>query len=583
MNDLFIGEMLVRRGCLSEERLQEIVVQQKEKGGRLMEQLLTAKAVDEPTLLRNLAAELDLEYREKIDISGVSPDLMSSIPITFAKQFKVIPLRVEEGKAVVATASPLDTFALDDVRNLLGRDLILTVTPSDEVLTTINAVYERQAEGDELHTEKDEFEDEQVDLIDIADEAPIIRWVNSLFFQAVKERASDIHIEPGEREVIVRYRIDGVLYETKKANKGNLASIVSRVKIMAGLNIAEKRLPQDGRIGLKIAGKNIDVRVSTIPTSQGERVVMRLLDKTTILLDLSELGFARDHMELIGSFISRPHGIILVTGPTGSGKTTTLYSCLSKINTPDKNILTVEDPVEYDIKGVSQMPVNPKINLSFATGLRAFLRQDPDVIMVGEIRDRETAEIAIHASLTGHLVMSTIHTNDAPGAVTRLVEMDIEPFLVASSLLVVMAQRLVRVVCPHCREKFDPTPEQLEDLGLTLEQRAARFHRVKEAVYRTKANTDHLWDPAFKPTFYRAIGCEKCLQTGYIGRTGIYELLVVDDKVRTHILRNSDSNTIKREGVDAGMVSLREDGARKVLTGVSTIEEVLRVTQEDIM
>jgi len=582
-SDMFIGSILVEKGILSEERLEEISAIHREKGGSLMEHLLACRAVEEEFLLKSIAEELDLEFVEKIDSEGISPELIENIPITFAKQYKLIPLRIDDDRAVIATAAPLDIHAQDDVRGLLGTDITICISPAEEILSAINSVYERQTGEDELESGTGEFEDEPVDLIDIADEAPIIRWVNSLFFQAVKERASDIHIEPGEREVYVRYRIDGVLYETKKANKGNLASIISRVKIMAGLNIAEKRLPQDGRISLKIAGKSIDVRVSTIPTSQGERVVMRLLDKTTVLLDLSDLGFASDHHEIIGRMITRPHGIILVTGPTGSGKTTTLYACLSKINRPDINILTVEEPVEYDISGISQMQVNPKINLTFASGLRHFLRQDPDVIMVGEIRDRETAEIAIHASLTGHLVLSTIHTNDSSGAVTRLVEMDIEPFLVASSLMSVLAQRLVRVLCPHCREIFQPVHEQLEELGLTKEQRARRFKRDRDEGYRTKNTEDHLWDPSFDPVFYQAVGCEKCQHTGYLGRTAIYELLMINDDIRTHILRNSDSNTVKRSAVESGMVSLREDGARKVLMGHTTVEEVLRVTQEDVI
>jgi general secretion pathway protein E len=334
---------------------------------------------------------------------------------------------------------------------------------------------------------------------------------------------------------------------------------------MAGLNIAEKRLPQDGRISLKIAGKSIDVRVSTIPTSQGERVVLRLLDKSTVLLDLTDLGFAMTTYTIMNDLIKRPHGIILVTGPTGSGKTTTLYAALSVINKPDLNILTVEDPVEYDMLGINQMQVNPKIALTFASGLRSFLRQDPDVIMVGEIRDRETAEIAIHASLTGHLVLSTIHTNDAAGALTRLVEMGIEPFLVASSMLAMLAQRLVRVLCKECREPFKPTDEQLAQIGLNREK-VGRF-----------------WsDKAGDRVIYRAKGCEKCAFLGYKGRTGIYELLLVTDSVRSLILRKDDSNTIKRGAITEGMLTLRDDGGLKVLQGVTTLEEVMRVSQEEI-
>jgi general secretion pathway protein E len=384
--------------------------------------------------------------------------------------------------------------------------------------------------------------------------------VNSLLFRAAKERASDIHIEPMERELLVRFRIDGVLQEIIKPPKRYQNSIVSRVKVMGQLNIAEKRLPQDGRIRIKLAGRDIDIRLSTIPCTFGERIVMRLLDKNTTLLDLTDIGMGVDTMRGMDQVIRRSHGIILVTGPTGSGKTTTLYAALSRINTPDLNILTVEDPVEYQLRGISQMAINPKIGLSFAAGLRSFLRQDPDVIMVGEIRDRETAEIAIQASLTGHLVFSTVHTNDAASAITRLVDMGVEPFLVASSLMAVMAQRLVRRVCPHCREAYRPTAEELKEVALT-----------PEAVAR-----------AGNPTIYRARGCDACGGTGYRGRTGIYELLLVDDDIRQLTLKNVDSSTIKRTGVQKGMLTLLDDGARKVLAGETTLAEVLSVTQEDI-
>jgi general secretion pathway protein E len=437
------------------------------------------------------------------------------------------------------------------------------------IVDAINGIYDRavneaeqlvgEMEAQDLQSLAHELEEPQ-DLLDVDDEAPIIRLVNSLLFRAAKERASDIHIEPMERELLVRFRIDGVLQEIIKPPKRYQNSIVSRVKVMGQLNIAEKRLPQDGRIRIKLAGRDIDIRLSTIPCTFGERIVMRLLDKNTTLLDLTDIGMGVDTMRGMDQVIRRSHGIILVTGPTGSGKTTTLYAALSRINTPDLNILTVEDPVEYQLRGISQMAINPKIGLSFAAGLRSFLRQDPDVIMVGEIRDRETAEIAIQASLTGHLVFSTVHTNDAASAITRLVDMGVEPFLVASSLMAVMAQRLVRRVCPHCRESYRPTAEELKEVALT-----------PEAVAR-----------AGNPTIYRAKGCDACGGTGYRGRTGIYELLLVDDDIRQLTLKNVDSSTIKRTGVQKGMLTLLDDGARKVLAGETTLAEVLSVTQEDI-
>jgi general secretion pathway protein E len=364
-----------------------------------------------------------------------------------------------------------------------------------------------------------------------------------------------------------------------------MSSIIARVKIMAGLNIAEKRLPQDGRISLKIAGKSIDVRVSTIPTSRGfERIVMRLLHKTNVLLDLPDLGFSARDYGLMDGLIRKPDGIILVTGPTGSGKTTTLYACLNRINTPNLNILTAEDPVEYEIGGIHQVHVHPKIGLTFASSLRAFLRQDPDVIMVGEIRDKETAEIAIHASLTGHLVLSTIHTNDAAGAVTRLVEMEIEAFLVRSSVIGILAQRLVRVLCTECREPYTPSDFELRQLGLDPERAAWRMTRRLSPRYVAQG-VDYVPVGTERPgsfTFYRAKGCAACLQTGYTGRRGIYELMMIDDAVGALILKSSDAQSIKRAAIDQGMDTLRDDGARKVILGLTTVEEVLAATQEDV-
>jgi general secretion pathway protein E len=410
--------------------------------------------------------------------------------------------------------------------------------------------------------------------------------VNKLFTQAVKDRASDIHIEPEEREVMVRFRIDGNLYVVRRANKQFMSSIVARIKIMSGLNIAEKRLPQDGRIALKIAGNSIDVRVSTIPTSRGtERIVMRLLLKTTVLLSLSDLGFSSRDFGVMSHLITRPDGIILVTGPTGSGKTTTLYACLNKINQPDINILTAEDPVEYEIGGIHQVHVQAKIGLTFASALRAFLRQDPDVVMVGEIRDKETVDIAINASLTGHLVLSTLHTNDAPGAITRMVDMGVEPFLIRSSVIGILAQRLVRMLCPLCKEPGFATPYELQQLGIdpkrTRQRRARRLspRYLPPDVDYTPVGTEE----GEQVPVFRAKGCEKCLGTGYKGRRGIYELMLMDDAIGPLVLQNADAQTIKRAALSQGMDTLRDDGARKVLLGLTTIEEVLAATQEDVI
>ncbi|MGH7281764.1 MAG: GspE/PulE family protein, partial [Polyangiaceae bacterium] len=461
----------------------------------------------------------------------------------------------------VLCADPFDTSALDDLRVLFSKSIESHVSPGEKITDAINRVYEREAGGGELETEDGAVDegDAASDILDSDDEAPVIRWVNSLFLQAMKERASDIHIEPEEREVLVRYRIDGELYVARRAPRAFMNSIVSRIKIESSLNIAEKRLPQDGRITKKIAGKSFDIRVSTIPTSRAyERIVMRLLNKSSVLLDLPDLGFSGRDYALMDGLIRRPDGIILVTGPTGSGKTTTLYACLNRINQPNINILTAEDPVEYEIGGIHQVHVQPKIGLTFASALRAFLRQDPDVVMVGEIRDKETVDIAINASLTGHLVLSTIHTNDAAGAVTRMVDMGVEPFLIRSSVIGILAQRLVRVLCPHCKEAYSAEDSELEELGLTQDRIRARERRRLNPLTRYYPRTDTERDmldlePGTRPTFYKQKGCDRCGNTGFMGRRGIYELLIMDDSVGPLILKNADAQQLKRAAMDMGM------------------------------
>ncbi len=512
---------------------------------------------------RVLSVQLEMPFLEKIDVDQIPDDLVQRVPISFARQHGVLPVARLGDSVMTAVQDPVDTEGLDDVAMLIESRVIAVIAMPDVIAEAINRVYDRatglaheavaqlQGEDEELEADFDAS-----DLLDeqSGDDAPIIRFVNALLRDAVKSRASDIHIESFERNVVVRNRIDGLLYKKVEAPKHAQSPIMARVKIMAGLNIAEKRLPQDGRIRRRIAGKDIDVRVSTIPTAHGERVVMRILDRSNVLLSLEELGFAPNVFKSFHHLVTRPHGIILVSGPTGSGKTTTLYAALSRINSPDINILTVEDPVEYQLSGVGQMQVNAKIDLTFASGLRAFLRQDPDVIMVGEIRDRETAEIAIQASLTGHLVLSTVHTNDAPGAVTRLVDMGVEPFLVSSTLIGVLAQRLVRNLCSACKKPYTPTSAELQELRMA---------------------------PQSGLTFYKENGCPECLETGYRGRSGIYELLVVDDDVRPLVLRNADAGTIKRKAVENGMTTLLADGVRKVTAGKTTTEEILRVAKDE--
>ena len=535
-----LGAILQEKFSLSEASLQEALLHQKEKGGRLGEILLRLKAIKEEALLEALSLQFRVPYLPDLQPVEVDAALLSRIPIAFSKRYEIIPIRNEEEAVRVATADPTGLGPMDDVRTLLGRPVRMAVASSRAIGNCINQVYDQATDAaqqviEDMNTESldllaNELQEPQ-DILEATDEAPIIRLINSILFQSVKQRASDIHFEPFERDLEIRFRIDGILYRILNPPKRFQASILSRIKIMAGMNIAEKRLPQDGRIGIKIAGRDIDIRVSVIPTAHGERAVLRLLDKSTSLLDLEEIGLLRDEQEVIKQLIHMSHGILLVTGPTGSGKTTTLYASLSRINSPDKNIITIEDPIEYQLKGIGQMQVNPKIDLTFANGLRSILRQDPDVIMVGEIRDVETAEIAIHASLTGHLVFSTLHTNDSSGAITRLLDMGIEPFLVSSSVIAIIAQRLVRTICRKCRHPYEPSAEELEKLGI-------------------KKKSDPI-------SFYRGLGCTDCMQTGYRGRSGIYEILLINDQIRSMILNKSDANTIKAKAVANGMQLLR--------------------------
>ncbi|HZU84166.1 MAG TPA: type II secretion system ATPase GspE [Polyangiaceae bacterium] len=586
----FLGELLARRGVVPAEKLESLFATQRERGADLLDLVIHTSVADELALARVLADEAQLPLVEELDAAAISTATAARVPIAFAKAHKVLVVNEDDAAVHVVCGDPFDTQALDDLRVIFGKPVEASVGGRDRIEDAINRVYERQAGAEQLEGEETSAEDEGAsDILDSDEEAPVIRWVNSLFLQAMKERASDIHIEPEEKEVIVRYRIDGELYIARRAPRAFMNSIISRIKIESALNIAEKRLPQDGRITKRIAGKSFDIRVSTIPTSRGyERIVMRLLNKSSVLLDLPDLGFSPREYALMDALIRRPDGIILVTGPTGSGKTTTLYACINRINQPNLNILTAEDPVEYEIQGIHQVHVQPKIGLTFASALRAFLRQDPDIVMVGEIRDHDTLEIAINASLTGHLVLSTIHTNDAAGAVTRTIDMGAEPFLLRSSVIGILAQRLVRVLCPHCKYSYPAEASELEELGLTPErmaQRAARRDNPASRYFpRTVREGDLLesFDVTRRPQFYKARGCSHCTNTGFSGRRGIYELLLVDDAVGPLILRKADSQTIKRVAWEQGMDTLRDDGARKVLAGLTSVEEVLAATQEDV-
>ncbi|MEO6773775.1 MAG: type II secretion system ATPase GspE [Kofleriaceae bacterium] len=576
-----LGEILVAKCQVAPEAIDRALAKQREEGGLLGEVLVRMKLCDEDQLALALAVQFDLEYlRDLPRADDIPVDLIDKIPINFARQREVMPLRRDNGRVVIAVADPHAVEVIDAVAVLLGEPVEPVVAATHRIIDHINKTYSRLRGGAELEEsgkKQDEGEDseyaneELVDMLDANDEAPIIRWVNSLMFQAAKDGASDIHIRPGEKDIIVRNRVDGLLREAKRAPKKFQQSILARVKIMAGLNIAEKRLPQSGRIRRKMAGKDVDMRVETAPTAAGESVTIRLLDRSSVLLGLADIGFANDQLKAIRDIIKRPHGILLVTGPTGSGKTTTLYACLSEINAADINILTVEDPVEYQLEGISQTQVNSKIDLTFASGLRSFLRQDPDVIMVGEIRDRETAEVAITASLTGHLVFSTVHTNDAAGGITRLVDMGIEPFLVASSLVGLLAQRLVRKPCYKCARAVRPSEEIIVDLGLdpaTFYAGGYHFPDVKGMR------------PPPPGTVFEPVGCPECNELGYRGRTGIYELLMINDAVRRLALAKSDAGAIRNVAIENGMVALRADGARKVVLGMTTPEEVMLMTAE---
>jgi general secretion pathway protein E len=576
-----IGEILVRRCGVAADAIERALTKQREEGGLLGEILVRLRLIDEDQLALALALQLDLPYlRDLPRAEDIGVEMIDRLPINFARQRLILPLgRDANGRIVVAVADPHAVEVIDAVSVLLGEPVEAVVAAGNKIVDHINKTYSRLRGGAELEEsgKKDSDEDseyqaeELVDMLDANDEAPIIRWVNSLMFQAAKDGASDIHIRPGEKDIIVRNRIDGVLREVKRAPKKFQASIVARVKIMAGLNIAEKRLPQSGRIRRKMAGRDVDMRVETAPTAGGESITVRLLDRGSVLLGLPDIGFAVDQLETIRSIIKRPHGILLVTGPTGSGKTTTLYACISEINSPDINILTVEDPVEYQLEGISQTQVNTKIDLTFASGLRSFLRQDPDVIMVGEIRDRETADVAITASLTGHLVLSTVHTNDAAGGITRLIDMGIEPFLVTSSLVGLLAQRLVRRPCYHCARPVRPSEEILRELGLD----AQMFYEGRYRFPDVKGQK-----PPPPGTVLEPVGCGMCNELGYKGRTGIYEMLVINEPVRRLALEKADAGTIRNAAVESGMVTLRGDGARKVVLGMTTPEEVMLMTAE---
>ena len=551
-----LGEMLLTRGQLQPDELDKALAFQHERHEKLGRILLELGYLSARDVLAALSDQLEIPIVTASDFPVVAPEV-EGIALGFMKQFRCLPLGVEDSTVTLAMADPLDSETIAAVRLFTRKQVRVRICSDQEILAAMERYYpaaETAASEPESGAPPVEDADDLEHLRDMASEAPVIRLVNGLIARAVERGASDIHLEPAEKEFRARYRLDGVLHPVEAPPRDWQAAIISRVKLMAKLNIAERRLPQDGRIQLKILGREVDLRVSTLPTLHGESVVMRLLDRSeSDRYELSALGFPEDLLHRMEHFSSLPYGMFLVTGPTGSGKSTTLYSALKGINTSERKIITIEDPVEYQIDGVNQIHVNPQIGLTFASGLRHIVRQDPDVIMVGEIRDRETAEIAIRAALTGHLVLSTLHTNDAPSAITRLSDMGVENYLLTSSLVAVLAQRLVRVICSQCKREERVTGAWLRSLGLVTSGAEQRI--------------------------FRGAGCEACAHTGFRGRVGIFELMEIDEEIRKGILANADSSSLARSARARGMRTLPEDGWRKVLAGVTTPEEVLRVTQ----
>ena len=555
-----LSEILLESGKVSKDKLDKVLTMQLNNTEGLGRRLVDLGFVSEIVLLETLSEYLDIPFVSLKDIPQQTI-VLENLSEKFMRQYKFVPLSLNENVLTIALSDPYDIYACDAVRMATNYEVKINLAREEEILDAVGKVFNTDTTSmgrivEDIGKDDLSIDDEgDVDhLKDLASEAPVIRLVNLLITRAIEMRASDIHLEPFEGDFKVRYRIDGVLHDMEAPPRRLQAAVISRLKIMAKLNIAERRLPQDGRIKLRVLGKEIDFRVSTLPTMFGESVVLRILDRESVVLDLEKLGFPDYDLIKFRDLINRPYGIILVTGPTGSGKTTTLYAALGEINSPEKKIITVEDPIEYQLGGVNQVQVKAGIGLSFANILRSILRQDPDVIMIGEIRDAETAEIAIHSALTGHLVFSTLHTNDAAGAVTRLLEMGMENYLISSSLLGIMAQRLVRVICPDCKEAYTPEMGVMEEMGISQSE-------VKK-------------NPIFK-----GAGCEKCSHTGFRGRKGIYELLLMNDNIRELILEKAPSNVIKEKGRSQGMQTLREAGWHKVKEGISTISEVLRVTQ----
>lgn len=562
-----LGDILVDAGVLTEEQLQQALDEQEKTNEKLGKVLVDLGLVKEETIVSHLGAHLGMPTIDLSEVKDIDPNVRKLIPDFFVRRQLLVPIAKEKNTLTVAMADPMNVLALDDIVLMTGCRVAPVIASELDVKTaiekyygsdTLGSIVEDMDVGDvEVLKDADEAEDLDIrGLVSESSEAPVVNLVNHILVEAIMSGASDIHIEPYKTRLRVRYRIDGLLYEVVSPPKKIQSAIISRIKIISRLDIAERRLPQDGRAKVRLEDKEVDLRISILPTVYGEKAVMRILDPSSLYLDLTKLGFEQDSLDMLHKGIQVPYGIILVTGPTGSGKSTTLYSSLKDLNTPDRNIITIEDPVEYAIEGVNQVQARPEIGLDFASGLRSFMRQDPDIILVGEIRDRETAEVAIQAALTGHLVLSTLHTNDAPGAVTRLVNMGVEPFLISSTVVMCIAQRLVRTICPKCKESYAVSKETMEDFGIKVEG--------KDEV-----------------VLYRGKGCSNCTNIGYRGRLGIFEVMMMNPKLEDLILCREPASTIREAARKAGMITLRDAAVKKVLNGVTTIEELLRVTFEE--
>ena len=567
MKDMLL-QTAERTGLVDAERLAGFF-EENTGQARIDEALLNCPYFTEEAVLKLFAETLGWEFLPEISAKNVPVEFVEAVPAMYAQHHYLIGIKMDadNGELTVVLSRPLDANILDNVSKMMGLPVRAAVSTRATITSVIDVAYEQKSTViDEVVEELDSQNLDQLidevstsdDLLDVVNRPPVIRLVNDILFRALQLRASDIHVHPYESKIQIRYRIDGILYDTLSLNKNVLPLVISRIKVMAGMDIAERRLPQDGRCSVRLGQREVDLRISTVPTSYGERSVLRLLDKSTGLYGLNELGLRNEDLQKFDSLLNRSHGVIFVTGPTGSGKSTTLYACLNRINSAEKNVITIEDPIEYQLGGISQIQVASKKGMTFATSLRHVLRQDPDVIMIGEVRDIETARMAIQSSLTGHLVFSTLHTNDSAGAVSRLLDLGVEPYLVSSSLIAIIAQRLVRKVCPDCREPSKPTHHELIELGLS---------KMDEDCGK----------------FYVGAGCERCFQTGYRGRTGIYEMMLIDSETQNLIYKRESAGTIKRNALNAGLKTLRMDGARKVLEGITTVSEVLRVTQADVM